>query len=182
MPYKRKIPRVISRFNKAIDMGLLAAAQAGADYTKQQLPPRYFGGSLWNYKRTGKLINSIYVGAVFIDKLGRRAIRYGVDKSAKYALFWELGFWHRPSYYSEKLKRWVTIKKDVRLKATEHVNWKSKKKLRQSRDYRGRFREFDASARKYFRHPVFVPAFLRARPRMIRAFGRTVKRYLDTGR
>lgn len=105
MSYQSNLPAIKSKIQRAEDAGLIAAADLGIERTKARLENGYYTGGEY---ATGNLLQHIHRTEPFTDASGNRTILYGVDNEAMYALFWELGFYKLPSFFSHRLGRWVT--------------------------------------------------------------------------
>jgi hypothetical protein len=106
MSYQSNLPAMKARVTRAVDAGLIAAADHAIEVMKLKLGSNYYTGGQY---ATGHLLQHIFRTEPFTNSQGHRAILYGVDNEALYALFWELGFYKWPSFYSESKKQWITV-------------------------------------------------------------------------
>lgn len=112
MAYRSNLPHVFTLLGDARRGGLIAAAEVLKNEVKSGLRGGYTSGDYV----TGNVMNSVTRSEPEITP-SQGEIKVGTN--VKYALFWELGFWKWPAYFSKQLQRWVSVP-GVRNQRTYH--------------------------------------------------------------
>lgn len=164
MTYRSGVPKVKRRLNSGVEKALLAMAQIGVNHMKQVIPPNYYTGGKY---AKGHLKNSILAGRPYTDEQGRRAIKYGVDRSALYALFWEIGHWAYPALFlGGKIKKWISLTGDRIFRRTKKDGTVVE------------VRPNPRNVKIWRKKAIWVPEFIKLRSRFEQAFNRVVAKEL----